>query len=504
MILRSWGAPLALTCAWLAYGCGNSSQGPGGAAAGGSANSVGQSGSSGATGVGNGASTGSSGASGEPGQAGIQVRFAAPAQSSSGLQQLLAFSGGGAVRPGLESLEYYIFSVQICESLQASGSGFNNPSGCLELYSGDRSAYSYDLEGDWTSLADSARASNTGFVNLLDPVSRATLGGTTPLGTEQVRSYNYGIITWSLPIKVKATVPLGDGTFLYTHDGATRVQTIGVDSFRDYFTAPGTALDVGPAETAVVILGNGGNWFKFQNPLTITQADIEEKRQWVLDLVFNPEGIVKGFSGDGTTRSNIREQNEAGASLRGINVPMLDLAPVPHRAAEQVVRESYLANLNVNGNIFDARIELYSVEGDPNQSVYGVDVKSLVARDSASVPPEMAKISSLSTESDGSLSFRSFNGTPVISGFQRVAEEHGTTHASVACATHADRAGAEGGAAIVMDVCPSASIDVTFTLVGRRNLDGDIPLALDARDAGSPPSDAGGPDAGADGPDAGG
>jgi len=501
MIWRAWGGPLALGCAWLAYGCGNSSEGPGGSAGAGaqSGNSAGQGGGSDGTSVAGAA--GASGAGGEPTQAGIQVRFAAPAESSSGLQHLLAFSGGGAVRPGLERLEYYIFSVQICESLQASGSGFNNPTGCLELYSGDRSAYNYSLEGDWTALADAARGSDAGFVNLLDPVSRAALGGTTPLQSEHVRSYNYGIITWSLPIKVKATVALGDGTFLYTHDGPTRVQTIGVDNYRDYFTAPNTELDVGPAETAVVILGNGGNWFKFQNPLSITQADIDQKRQWVLDLVFNPEGIVKGFSGDGTTRSNIREQNEAGASLRGINVPMLDLAPVPHRATEQVVRESYLANLDVSGNIFDARIELYSVDGDPNNSVYGVDVKTLVARDSASVPPDMAKISSISTDSDGALSFESYNGTPVISGFHRVADEHGTTHASILCATHDNRAGAEGGAAIVMDVCPSASIDATFTLVGRRHLDGDIPLTLEPSDAGA--SDAG-PDATADLPDAGG
>jgi hypothetical protein len=489
---------LALVCAWFAFGCSNSGGGPsasGGSGSSTASNNAGQGGASGSSG--GSAAAGSSGGSGEPEAAGIQVRFAAPAASSSGLNQLLAFTGGGAVRPGLESLEYYIFSVQICESLQPSGSGFNNPSGCLELYSGDRAAYSYDLDGDWTSLAETARASDTGFVNLLDPASRAALGGTTPLRTEHVRSYNYGIITWSLPIKVKATIPLADGTFLYTHDGVTRVQTVGADSVLDYFTAPNIALDVAPADKAVVILGNGGNWFKFQNPLSITQADIDQKRQWVLDLVFNPEGIVKGFSGDGSTRANIRDHNEAGATLRGINVPMLDLAPVPHRTAEQVVRESYIARLNVNGSAFDARIELYSVEGDPNQSVYGVDAKTLVTPLGTSVPPEMTKISSILTEGDGSLSFRSFNDTPVITGFRRVAEELGTTHASIVCATNSDRAGAEGGAAIVMDVCPSASIDATFTLVGRRNLDGDIPLGLAPQDAGVPSSaDAGSADAG--------
>jgi hypothetical protein len=247
----------------------------------------------------------------------------------------------------------------------------------------------------------------------------------------------------------------------------------------------------------VVILGNGGNWFKFQNPLTITQADLDERRQWVLDLVFNPEGIIKGFAG--TSGGNIREQSEAGPSQRGINVPMLDLAPVPHRASEAVVRESYLARMNLNGNAFEARIELYSVEGDPNQSVYGVDVKSLVTPESTQLPPELAKISSLRVETDGSLSFRSYRDVSVISGFHRVAEELGTTHATLVCATHADRAGAEGGAALVTDVCPSANLDVEFTLVGRRRLDGDIPLRLEPADAGAPsdagPADAGAPDA---------
>jgi hypothetical protein len=500
MISRSGAGLWALVCAGSALGCSqserNSSTNLGGGGNSGS-NALGQGASAG---VGNGAAAGASGSSGETGQAGIEVRFAAPAASSGGLNRLLAFAGGGAVRPGLESLEYYIFSVQICESLEASGSGFSNPSGCLELYSGDRSAYNYDLEGDWTSLAEAARASNAGFVDLLNPTSRATLGGTTPLQTEHVRSYHYGIITWSLPIKVKATVPLGDGSFLYTHDGTTTFETIGADHYRDYFTAPNTTLDVPPAEKAVVILGNGGNWFKFQNPLTISQADIDEKRQWVLDLVFNPEGIVKGFSGDGSTRGNIRDRDEAGTHLRGINVPMLDLAPVPHRAAEAVVRESYLASMNLNGNAFEARIELYSVEGDPNQSVYGVDVKTLVTPASTAVPPDLAKISSLATGNDGALSFLSYGGTPVISGFHRVADEFGTTHASLLCATHTDRAGAAGGAAIVTDVCPSASIDVEFTLVGRRRLDGDIPLGLELRDAGSDaaPSDAGAPDAAPD------
>ena len=147
MISRGGVGLLALVCA---LGCGNSaddalSTGSGGS---GGSNQLGQAGSSGANGIAGGSSAGASGAGGDATHAGIEMRFTAPAASSGGSQHLLAFSGGGAVRPGLESLEYYIYSVQICETLTPSGSGFSNPSGCLQLYSGDQSVLNYDLNGD--------------------------------------------------------------------------------------------------------------------------------------------------------------------------------------------------------------------------------------------------------------------------------------------------------------------------------------------------------------------
>jgi hypothetical protein len=454
---------------------------------------------------GNGASGNGAGGNGAPSAAGIQMRFAAPAAPEGGDNGLLAFSGGGARRPGLESLKYFILGVSICESLEASGSGFQNPTGCLELYNGDRGAYPYELDGDWTPLAQAARESDTGFVDLLDPTARETLSKDTELGPEHVRQYNYGIITWTLPIKVKASFVLNDGTRLNTPDGTTTFETIGSDSFRDYFTTPSTPLDVGPAEEAVVLLGNGGNWFKFQNPLSITEQDISEKRQWVLDLVFNPEGIVKGFAGEGSTRGNLRERNEQGTTLRAVTVPLLDLAPVPHRASEAVVRESYRASMVVGGVAFDARIELYSVEGDPNGTVYGVDAKTLVTPASSSVPPEFSKISYIAPETDGSLSFQSFNRTSIVTGFRRVTGDSGSTTAHVACAQHENRAGAEGGAAIVVSHCPAAMMDVTFELVGRTTLEGQIPeptspnvdagVRGDAGDAGPSAADAAAADA---------
>jgi hypothetical protein len=504
MLLKTARVPFGCLSAALLLACGSSgSNGPTGGGG-----SSGQAGSSGAGNggnpgsAGNAGNAGNAGTTGAPTSAGIQMRLATPAVAGGG-QQLLAFSGGGAVRPGLESLEYYITSVQICETMEAQGSGFSNPAGCLQLYSGDVSGLTYGLEDDWTPLADQARATTTGFVDLLNPSSRAGLNATTELRQDHVRSYNYGIINWSLPIKVKASIPLADGTTLYTHDGTTQYETVGVDNWRHYFTSPSTPLTTAPAEKAVVLLPNGGNWFKFQNPLTVTQADIDERRQWVLDLVFNPEGIVKGFAGSGISQSNLEERDGSGAITRAITVPMLDLAPIPHRQSEQVVRESYLASMVVGSQAFDLRLELYSVEGDPSQTVYGVDAKTLVTAASSNVPTEVSKISYVVAASDGSLTFQSFTQSPIITSFERVAEELGTTQAIVKCATHADRAGAEGGAAIVVDSCPSADLDVTFRLVSRSRLDGELPAPpapVDAgADAAAPVYDAGTePDAAAD------
>ncbi len=498
MLIQSRRVSLGCLSAALLMACGSSGSGDGprgGAGLGGSAGSSGA--GSGGQSTGN---AGTAGSGGAPASAGIQMRLATPTSAGGG-QQLLAFSGGGAVRPGLESLEYYITSVQICETMEAQGSGFSNPAGCLQLYSGDVSGLTYQIDDDWSSLADDARAMTTGFVDLLNPSSRAALNATTELQQGHVRSYNYGIINWSLPIKVKASIPLADGTVLYTHDGTTQYETVGVDNWRHYYTSPSTPLTTAPAEKAVVLLPNGGNWFKFQNPLTITDADIAERRQWVLDLVFNPEGIVKGFAGGGISQSNLEERDGSGAVTRAITVPMLDLAPIPHRENEHVVRESYLANMVLGSQVFDLRLELYSVEGDPNQTVYGVDVKTLVTAATTSVPSEFSKISYVVAEADGSLTFQSYNQSPVVQSFERVTEELGTTHAVIKCATHGDRAGAEGGAALVVDSCPSANIDVTFRLISRSRLDGELPALPAPADAGADAAPPAVGDAGAE-PDA--
>jgi hypothetical protein len=390
------------------------------------------------------------------------------------------FRSGAAT---LESLRYYITTIMICETLDVQGSGFNNPGGCIELYSRDIGALAYGLNDDWRPLGDIARRSDDGFIDLVSASSRASLAGSTLLTHEHAHAYNYGIIGWALPIKVRASVPFTDGTTLYTHDGVSSFEAIGVDNYRSYFTAASTPLDRAPAEDAVVLLPNGGNWFKFQTPLSITPADIDERREFVLDLVFNPEGIVNGYAEAGA-QGSLSQRGAAGSHVFDITVPMLDLAPVPHRADQQVVRESYRGTTQVDGSPFDIRIELYSVQGE--SAVYGADMKSLLNGASTQVPPQMAKASFVDQAADGSLSISSWKHTPVVTGLRRAAAIGGTAHVAVSCATHADRAAVEGGSAIVSNACPTPTIDVTLTLVSRNIVEGSIPTAV-----GAGPADAG-------------
>lgn len=404
----------------------------------------------------------------------------------------LKVRAGAAAGDALESLKYQITSIMICESLEVEGSGFRNPNGCLSLYEHADDRFRYDVDGDWTPLAEQARATDDGFIDLLDEDSRAQLASSTALRQKDARSYHYGIINWSLPIKLKASVAMNGGGYLYTHDGETRVESVGVDGFRHYYTAPATPLDQGPAEESVVLLPNGGNWFKFQSPFVIRPEDISSEQAFVLDLVFNPDGIVKGFNVSSALGS-ISQRDGAGAQINDITVPMLDLAPVPHRADEQVMRESYRGTVALDGDTFDIRIELYYVEGAADETVYGVDAKSLVNADTRAVPPELTKISFLERANDGSLTLAAHKGTPVISGLVRQQDVGSATRVTLACGQHRDGAGAEGGAAIVVERCPAANLDVELVLTSRTPVQGGVSAGVgsgEAEDAGVVDADA--------------
>ncbi len=371
----------------------------------------------------------------------------------------LASSVGQVSSTNLNSLKYYITSISICRSLRPQGSGYSNPSGCIEVFRGNSNdpLFSYgdpDLltQEDYIRFADAARTTSTGFVDLMDPESRSSLEGDIVLTSSDIGAYHYGIINWYLPIKVQASISLANGDIYNTQDGITSYLgdmgplTLSTDVFSET-EAP---------QEAVVVLGNGGSWFRFQNPFIISNQDIQDKTQFALDLTFNPDGLIKAYTpGLGGCGACVLQ----GSNGEQISVPYISLTPVAHRATEQVRKETYIARINSAADHFDLRVELYSIEGDNRGTIYGVDTATLINDLTSTAVMQFPKIVFLNG-SDNNLSFKDYRGSDglVLSSFTRQSVEGSTFEATLHCSDPSN-----GG--FQFDGCEEGTTqELTFTL----------------------------------------
>ncbi len=318
---------------------------------------------------------------------------------------------GQASAAELESLRYYISSIMLCESLETIGTAWGNPTGCLMLYEAD------DVRDYGSFGADEARANPQLYVDVLDPAALAALDPQLVIGPDAVRQYNYGVINWFRPVMVRASVTLdaggGDPVTLFTSDG----NVVEDGMFAGSFTNEIVDLTSGPASDGVAMLSNGGNWFKFQHPFEITQADLDAGTSYTLDLVFDPDRIVSGMHC--TTRGTAFKDENG----RAIFVPMLELSPVPRKADDTTWRETYLIHVDdpslTSG--FDLRLELYSRTGDPERTIYGADLKGLIAADTTNEPLAQ-KVSFVVDDGAGLLELQDYAALPMLTGLARLDE----------------------------------------------------------------------------------
>jgi hypothetical protein len=300
----------------------------------------------------------------------------------------------------LESLKYYILSIQICENIQISGTAYNNPSGCLYLYKNDVTSNSeYENFG-----LDAAKDDTSNYLDLLSTSDRAKLSRSVGLSYSDARSYNYGIINWMMPVKVKVSVPLSDGTYLYSRTTKMENNEVyAVDS-----------LTNSPAQEAIVKLNNGGNWMRFQNPLVITTDHISSRAQFKLTLAFNPDGIIHGKKM--VSNYALKDSNQ-----NGLDIPMIDLAPIPHKASDNVIRETYHINFPQPNYAASGvvRLELYYVSSDTEKTIYAATTTSIYTNSSAdSELPMIQKVSFIQTN-QGKINFLNWENTAFIEGLSR-------------------------------------------------------------------------------------
>jgi len=304
---------------------------------------------------------------------------------------------------GLESLQYYIRDIKLCQDLTIDGTGYSNTSGLYSLFS-KTDAPDYNTFG-----AVDARSTTDGYIDFMDSTSLGSLTNTVNLDATNIGSYNYALTDWLQPIKVKGSIAV-DGTTIYTHDGTVAL------SSSYYTTTSSTALTTSPSELAIAQLNNGGTWFRLLKPLEITQDDIDNNTQFKMLLVFNPDGFLFGWNNNDYTGTNnkIIDSNN-----NGFYIAFLDASPIAYRDGQTVYCESYTYTVVDAGNSlnFNARLEIYYVNED-SDNIYAATIRHLV-NSSNTVPASSLKIFTVE-DSSSILTFKASDDTAIVDNFTRL------------------------------------------------------------------------------------
>ena len=335
-------------------------------------------------------------------------------QSPSGLMRA-STAHGQVAASDLTSLKYYITDISICKSMTINGTGYSGHSGCISVYTAER-RYDYD-----TLVAEDAAQETELYVDLMSASDRAKLSQTIYLTNDDIGDYHYGKVDHYRPVKLTASVELEDDTVVYTKSGtSTLVSGSGIDAA---YVTQVSEITTGPAQESIVVIPNGGSWFKFEKPFALTAQDIQNQTTFQLKLAFNPEGVIKAYN---FTSSNQAIQDAV--NNYGIEVPLMPFTPVVYRSTETARKESYLftytSTVGSTYNSFDFRLELYTVEEDTSDSIYAADTLRLLLRpddDSGSDVTQVFRPFSVTSSNDTTpvYSFVNWLNDNFITGFTR-------------------------------------------------------------------------------------
>lgn len=316
----------------------------------------------------------------------------------------------------LTSMKYYIQAIQLCESVEVQGSGYSQATGCMVVYQGDTTP-DYDTFG----YAE-AKANTTGYVDLMNPEDVKRLSQSIQLSSSDARKYSYGFVNWYKPVKVTAKVPLNDGadTNLYTKDVEPKEITSGVDNYKS-MASNVSNITTGPAEEAIVVLNNGGAWFKFAKPFEITTQDIADKVDFKLKLTFNPDGIITGQTGAGNMiRGSAGPFVDGSQGDYSMIVPMIALTPIVHKGSDKVMREKYMMHYAVGSDAFNVRVELYYLDSDATKAVYGASVAGLLSPTSTASAPLLHQVFSTEENDTDGVLLKNYQGHVFFNDFHRL------------------------------------------------------------------------------------
>jgi len=361
-----------------------------------------------------------------------------------------ATSGGltartGAIRVGsgtaadLQSLKYFINSIQLCQDVDVMGTGYSHTDGCINLYQNQAAGVNYDTYEATAAMADTAPdhyvdlMTAEGQAALRQPVTADVQVGTeaNPDGGSAAGAYRYGLINFFRPIKVTSRFPVVGQPDQYFR---TRAVTQVVDTtpsgaqHNSEQVLIGDTLS-GPTEETTYMLNNGGALFTFQKPFVVTQADVDAKAEIKIDLVFNPDNFGQAYESASCSSSQYSAICDPTNNVV-IDMPYVRMNPVPRKTGERTHKETYLMDYEPGAKL---RIELYYNDGDVEAGVQGVD--AAVVYDATATMPNnnviasnyVSQTGSVQT-SDASVTLMDYQHTPNLEGLLRRQNGTATIH----------------------------------------------------------------------------
>lgn len=402
--------------------------------------------------------------------AGIVLNAMRASSPAGFLDRLMGQTVGQTTATSLSSMKYNVTQISLCQDLTVSGTAFTGEQGCISVYNGDidNPAFQYSPSSDYSNLADAARNDPSAMTDLMSVSARSGLTTTTPLTSQNIGSYKYGIITWFPVVEVTGDITVGS-TVYRTADGS-------VSGAPNYRTTTASNVNFTTATTdasAAVVLDNGGNWFAFQNPFVITAADISSGTSFAVDLTFNPDGLMRAFPA--SLAPQCPTCNLIDGAGNAMEIPELGLVPVARHATDTTMKEVYQGSIVGQSSVssatdnFDLRIELYYVSSDPARTIYGTNIRVLPNANTNTYVFPFPTISFLGTDTDGNLNFQIYNKTVVLDEFTRGKNVGDTATVTIDCGSPGaglfNFAGCSGSAG------DPSSVSVSLTLTSISSLE---------------------------------
>ncbi len=343
---------------------------------------------------------------------------------------------------GLESLKLYFNDIHICQDVTLNGTMITGMEGCVTVYKAPVEPGDLSNTSDLAASLAAAEATTEGYIDVLDPESRAEIAQQIVLMEEDVGEYNYGVFGWAPPIKVTATlVDPADGTtpVLYTKPGVASACSVNNNAYDCVLTDD--PLTGAPAEEAIFVAG-GNVVFKFQRALSITAEDVENQTTFALTLAFNPNGLIQGVTSPGATNfppiadGVVPEGSTPGYNMgNSLSLVGPQVAAVFYQSDSQIIRESYSATLPAGGGngTFKLRVEFYWLDGDPDRTIYGTTAAIVPTADTRGYLVGFYPFHGITTNTNGSINLLDHMGELAISQFVRSTAEGATSTAGIQC-----------------------------------------------------------------------